>query len=234
MSILDTLSAFRAPITLLLVLFGPSILPRFINFVRRRRQSPQPTPIISREPLTATHKALLALHTIYQLLHLYYPPYDLFTTNKLPILAPNALIRRALGVSDTSAAAPDSPHPIVELLLQRLQNADNRINYARFGHQTMMECVWCTSPDDYMGYSLPAVLGVYVGAAVLLGLISLTPIAGPSASRRAERWRSTLGLGIAGMCIADLAARYLWDLRPVQGDCLHVSWIGMESGQLSR
>lgn len=222
MGLLDTLFSFRGPLTLLLVIFGPSVLPRIHTFWRRRNQ-PSSQPIPS-EPLPITLKALLALNTIYHCLHLYYPPYDLFTANNLPVLAPNALIRRAiLGHHSESSPSDPASHPVVELLLQRLQNADNRINYARFGHQPLIECVWCTSPDDYLIYSVPAILAVYVGSAILLGTISLKAVSGESAERRAEKWRSTVGLGLGGLCVADLASRYFWDLRPVQGDCLHVS-----------
>lgn len=226
MGILDTLSSFRAPLTLLLVIFGPSLLPRIFNLIRRRNNPT--TPITPSEPLSTILKAFLALNTIYSLVHLYYPPYDLFTSARLPILAPNAVVRRA--VLATSPASPgvtladsSASNPVIELLLQRLQNADHRINYARFGHGPLTQCVWCTSSDDFLLYSLPDIISTYAYAAVFLGVISSQAVGGEGAGKRAEKWRNTVGLGIGGFCLADLAARYLWDLRPVQGDCLHVS-----------
>jgi hypothetical protein len=154
-----------------------------------------------------------------------FPPFDLFVSNRLPILAPNALLRNVLlgptGVADISD--PTATRPLEELLLQRLQNADNRFNYARFGHKPLLECVWCQTPVDFLVYSVPLVLAPYVGEAILIGLMGWNAVGGIDAGTRAAQWRATMGTTLGGMAVAELAARYLWDLSPSKGDCLHVS-----------
>lgn len=229
MMIIDTVLAYRSPLTLLLVLFGPTVLPRALNYTLRRLrgQHAHPNPSSPRPELSTPLKVFLAVHTLVFLYKLTFPPFDLFVSNRLPIFTPNAILRNVLlGPSNAGDVSdPAASRPLEELLLQRLQNADNRYSYARFGHKPLLECVWCQTPVDFLIYSVPLVLAPYVGEAVLLGVIGWRTIGGPDAGLRAAEWRTAAGAGLGGMGIADLAARYVWDLSPNKGDCLHVSFL---------
>lgn len=221
MSLLDALSAYKSLLTLLVVIFGPSLLPRLLVYLTQRRhrpptlQPPTPTP-----PLPLYAQALLTIHTVYLLLQLFHPPYDIFSNPAIPIFAPNAIVREAL-----SRKVPRDPLPIQELLLSRLQKYDNRLNYARFGHAPLSDCVWCETTEDYALYSLPSALSAYLSEALLLGVLSLRIVGGRAAPLRADQWRTTFGWTISLTCIGECLVRYLYDLNPADGDCLHVSRI---------
>jgi len=219
MTVLDTLRSYSTPLTLVLVIFGPQILNRCLSYIARRNN---PTPRqITTPPLSRRLKVFLALHTSYHLSHLLIPPFDLFSTPHIPILAPNDILRSRL-LRDGGSNA------LTELLLSRLQNLDNRLIYLRFGHG-VQDCIWCLTPLDYLVASLPDILSRYVLAAGVIMALGSGGLVGSGAERRSERWGG-VGLWVLGlMCIGELGVKYLWDLRISAGDTLHVSLLHRSS-----
>ncbi|OCF30474.1 hypothetical protein I316_07910 [Kwoniella heveanensis BCC8398] len=190
MSLLTTLASFQTPLTILLVIFGPSLLPKVITFFRTSTHprsghlSPHGHPTFPRAKLSTTLKLLLAVHTLWLISHLVRPPYDLFVGNRLPILTSNAQLRAALfkSVSPTLRTKTNSDgslgnlpdiHPLLELLLTKLKVLENRYLYARYGHAALQDCVWCQSSLDYLIFSLPCIGGWYLLEAVFIGLLGL-------------------------------------------------------------
>lgn len=214
MTIIDTIRPYSTPLTLVLVIFGPQLLNRSLSYISRRNNPRAPQ--VSTAPLSRRLKVFLALHTLYHLSHLLIPPFDLFSTPHIPILAPNDILRSRF---------KDGSNGLTDLLLSRLQNLDNRLIYIRFGHGAVQDCIWCLTPLDYLVASLPDILGRYVLAAgVMMGLGS-EGLVGKGADRRDKRW-GAVGLWVLGiMCIGELGVKYLWDLRISSGDCLHVRLI---------
>lgn len=221
MSIFDTVQVYKTPIGLILTLFGPQILRRVITYNNNRnRPSQSQTTSKTTEPVSGRLKAFLAVYTLYHLSHLLIPPFDLFSTPYLPVLAPNDILRSRLY---PSASAPGSPqNPLIDLLLTRLQNLDSRILYLRYGHEALQGCLWCRTPLDYLIFSLPGILSRYLLATLVLICLGNETLAGPSADRRGKKWTSPgiwwLGIG----CLGEIAVRYFWDLRISNGDPLHV------------
>ncbi|WVW78819.1 hypothetical protein I302_100781 [Kwoniella bestiolae CBS 10118] len=220
MSLLSIVGSFQAPLTILLVIFGPSLLPRLINLFRPKPPSSTPEPV--RPPRPISLKLTLGIHTLWILKQLIIPPYDLFVNNNIPISTSNAQIRYTL-------LGPESPnqqvHPLLELLMTRLKIMDNRLLYSKFGHRSLMDCVWCQTPMDYSIYSLPDILGWYLLEAVLLGMMGWSWIAGQEAGRRAEVWRNSLGWTLVVVAITEVGVKWGWDLRVVEGDALHLASI---------
>ncbi|KAL7423297.1 hypothetical protein Q5752_002598 [Cryptotrichosporon argae] len=226
MSVWSTVKAFQSPAVLLLVIFGPSFLPRLLAYVRRPRVAAPPRP-----PLPLVLKTVFALHSLYYAYHLVVPPYDVFVTHGLPILAPVDRIRAALLRSSVSASAAATlptalvadSNPLLDLLLSRLGSLDARLIYARVGHAPFASCVWCRSLDDFTVAALPGVVAPYVAQAAVLGALGWRAVGGPGARDRARRWRAKFGSALLVMAATDVGARYFWDLRVVDGDCLHLA-----------
>jgi hypothetical protein len=227
MSILDPIRTYSTPLTLVLVIFGPQVLSRILAYLSRRKL-PSSSPAPRSPPLSQRLKVFLALHTLYQLAHLLIPPYDVFSTPHLPILAPNDLLRSRLSPNSnlaTSEVSSGGTNALMVLLLSRLQNLDNRLTYIRFGHRTVQDCLWCLTPLDYLIASLPDILGRYVWTAGVLLILGNDGLAGEGAGRRGKRW-GRAGLWVVGlMGLAEIGIKYLWDLRIAGGDCLHVSQV---------
>ena len=151
---------------------------------------------------------IIILHTLYFLSHLVYSPYDLFA--HLPILTPNLVLQQTL---DTS--------PLAQLLLQKLQSLDNRYYYARFGHHTLAQCVWCHNIYDYLLFSIPGIIAPYLVTAIAIGISKW--VGEPNATGRANRWRATFGWSLLCLAIGECGIKYGWDVRVVSGDCLNAS-----------
>ncbi|WVQ97753.1 hypothetical protein IAU59_004867 [Kwoniella sp. CBS 9459] len=261
MSLLTTLASFQTPLTILFVIFGPSLLPKAIALLR---PPPQPqsqhvrSPALPPARCSTTLKLLLAAHTLWLVSHLVKPPYNLFTSNQLPILTSNAQLRSALlrnsgspasdhtGIGDLEAVFPNI-HPLLELLLTKLKVLENRYLYARYGHFALQDCVWCQTSLDYLLFSIPSVVTWYLLEAVFIGALgfdalwkdeAVTPRlngqtmgmgmgmdkgAPSEASRRALRWRSLAGWSLFGAAMAELGVKYGWEVRAVEGDCVHLA-----------
>ncbi|KAK8846703.1 hypothetical protein IAR55_005790 [Kwoniella newhampshirensis] len=226
MTLLATLYSFQTPLTLLLILFGPSLLPRLISLIARRGRPAFPTRSSPRPASPTSLRLFLAIHSLYFLSHLLRPPYDLFAINNFPILVPNNLLRSALlGPDDSESLSTleESVHPLIDLLLSKLRLLDNRYLYARFGHDTLLNCVWCKDDLDYLFYSSPGILIPYVGEAVVLGMMGWRWLTGEAAGPRAERWRSVFGWVLVGGMVGEVGAKWFWEVRAVEGDCLHLA-----------
>ena len=228
MSLWALLQAYKPILTIIFILFAPS-LPRLVlntNTYLRRRPSTRSPPSPPSPPL---FKGALALHTGWYLLQLLYPPYDLFISSHLPLMISNATLRQiVLGPQTASAAGGGldgtATYPLQELLLQKLQNLDTRITYFRYGHETVLNCVWCTSHNDYSLFALPTILAPYIVEILLVGTLSLQMIGGPPSKPRAMRWRGMLVWIIVGMAVGEVGIKYAADMRVVRGDTTRVSY----------
>lgn len=222
MFLITTLREYQSALTLIIVIFGPTLLPRILTYLSQRKRPKAPKP--PRPPIPSLSKVVLAVHTTYFLSELSSPPYDVFVSHNLPILASNDTLRKSvLRTPDTlHPSTTDTPHPLVDLLLTRLQNLDYRFFYARFGHRTLLQCVWCQDINDFMLVSLPGIMLPYILEATFIGMMGWRWVGGNEASRRAERWRSTFAWTLGVLCVVECGAKYFWDIRAVEGDCLHV------------
>ncbi|WVR04370.1 hypothetical protein IAU60_001372 [Kwoniella sp. DSM 27419] len=242
MSLLATLSSFQTPLTVLLVISGPTLLPRLLSLVRPRPAGAPRRP--ARPPLSTTTKLLLGIHALWCIAQLVRPPFDLFRTSGLPILASNLQLRRAIlslfgspsarpstasslitSATESGEAAldPTTVHPIHELLLTKLKVLENRYLYARYGHATMTQCMWCHTPEDHLLFSLPGIGSWYVVEGVVIGVLGWKWIAGRGAEHRAQRWRGVMAWVLAGAGVMEVGVKYLWDVRAVNGDCHHLA-----------
>ena len=210
MTLFDTVRSLRTPTLLLLAIFGPRLLPTLLRLLNPRRQPIRP-PKPPRRPLTNATRLLLALHSLYWIYHLLFPPYGLFTSHHLPIITPIDVLRRAaLGHSSVSSfqpARPGEPQSLVELLLAKLSSLDNRFLYARYGHQPMLTCTWCKDSLDYLLASLPGIAQPYLVQAVVIGVLDWA--GGKESSARTNRWRNVIGWLLIVMGVTEVGMRYM-------------------------
>lgn len=233
MSIVSTLQGLQTPALLLLTIFGPSLLPRAIQLVTRQR-TPQPQlQRPPRAPIPLLGKLVIAAFTLWGIASLVFPPYDIFTSNNLPILVSNDALRRVATrrAAAAAAAGANSLHPAqwrddpseMESLLAKLLNLDNRYLYARYGHEAMAGCSWCHGASDYALVSLAAdTLGPYILVLMVLAAFGFQQIGGAQASDRKDAWRGSFAWIVGVLLVGEVVARYLWDIQAVDGDCVHV------------
>ncbi|KAI9197492.1 uncharacterized protein BJ171DRAFT_221569 [Polychytrium aggregatum] len=62
----------------------------------------------------------------------------------------------------------------LERLLELLASIENRAIYLKFGELALLDCSWCTSPPDYMIFSLAPMLAEYAMALIIVGLSTST------------------------------------------------------------
>jgi len=83
--------------------------------------------------------------------------------------------------------------------------------------------------NDFLLDSLPGIIAPYVGEAAVLGVMGWEWVSGVEGGRRKGRWRGSFGWALGWMAVLEIGLRYLWDVRAVDGDCLHVRvWILIE------
>ncbi|ODN96450.1 hypothetical protein L198_04164 [Cryptococcus wingfieldii CBS 7118] len=208
MSILSFVQAWQSPLALALLL----VLPKLVRLVTQRPTQPA---AIS-PPLSDTAKFLLAAHTILYLKSLVFPPYDIFVHHGLPILASNKGLRASVvpeGVDEETLS------PLLELLLTRLKLLDNRMLYARLGHQPLSECLWCTQPADYFLFALPGMLRPYIITGLFVGAVSWLC----SSDARRKEWRATVAWALVGGFVGEVGVKWGWDLAVADGDCAHLA-----------
>jgi hypothetical protein len=99
--------------------------------------------------------------------------------------------------SDSADAAAEIP---VEhwwsALFEQLKIGSHRHNYLHYGHQSFVECYWCSRPIDYAIYSAPTVILPYLISFLLLGLAGRLP--------QKRFWGLILVWSLAGMLMSDL------------------------------
>jgi hypothetical protein len=132
---------------------------------------------------------LVAYHLCLALL---FPPPNLFYGLHVNV-PPSVLRLRAaqLHASQTGLGVNKSPEELVAglpddlvALLARLSMLDNRLLYARFGHQALKDCEICSRNNDYLLYSLPTLVGKHVAFLFGIGLLAMDDGRG--------RWRTWL------------------------------------------
>lgn len=220
MTVIDIAKGYQTPLTLVLVFFGPQILRRVIAYFTGSTRRQARTSSATHPPISFRLKVFLVLHALYHISHLLVPPYDLFFTPHLSVLAPNDQLRARLIPSILSGRQAD---PLLDLLLVRLRELDNRLLYLRYGHTALLECLWCQTSLDYLIVTIPDILSRYVLAAITIYCLGSETLAGPGAKWRARRWTSSAIWTLVIASICDVGSRYLMGLRLWNGDWLHVS-----------
>ena len=231
------MSEYKSAVTLLLTVLAPSLLPRLLNVVSFLLNPSKRASLLSRHPLSLPEKVLVGLNTLWQLYRIFFPPFDLFITNRLSLLAPQHVLRSALygrsPSTDSSAVEPlGDDHPLVELLLQKLSRPEGRTLYSRYGHETLFNCIWCTNKEDFALYSLAGIIGPYVFVAAVLGVLSLSSVSGRDSQRRTELWRAWFGWTLIVACTVEIGLKYNWDIKVTNRDGLHVSGCSSSSGPI--
>ena len=209
--LLSVINTYSGVLTLLAITFGPRVLHYLVAWRSRPR-----SPSIPTVPLPLLGKTLLLLHTAWSLLYLLAPPYSLFAS--LPISASNAILRASL----LRALRAPELGTLHDHLLDRLKSFDNRLAYLRYGHEPLFGCGWCLKPDDYLIYGLAGWMKGYVLEGFILGSLSFGFFGGPESGRRAEQWRSVFAWGLVLGFAGEMAVRWGWELRVVDGDCVKV------------
>nr|ODN78144.1 hypothetical protein L203_06224 [Cryptococcus depauperatus CBS 7841] len=171
----------------------------------------------SKKPLA--EKAVLAVNTLYFLKQLLSPPYNVFTTNSLPILTPNDTLRQVLTFRFGIIS------PLEELLLTRLKLLDNRYLYSHLGHEPLTRCLWCVQPTDYYMFALPALLKPYAKCMIVIGLLAIPCVGGAEARKRRDAWMSLSAWTLLVGAIVEIGIKWEWRIQLVNGDCPHISSI---------
>ncbi|KAH9038504.1 hypothetical protein EDB85DRAFT_1932667 [Lactarius pseudohatsudake] len=131
------------------------------------RKASQTSSPAAHTPLRPYISGLLALYALYTINSLLFArPPNLFTSLRLPLNAPQAMIHAAL---QQNMWPSDALPPTLEKLLARLASLDARTMLVRFGQRAIQTCTHCTTQADYALHALPPALLSYTLAAAVLG-----------------------------------------------------------------
>lgn len=212
---LALLKAWQGPLTLLTFFLGPTLFRKIIHLSR-------PTKLHS-PPSAAPAKLILLAQLLYTTYTLTYPSYDLFTSHSRKITTPTnelrTLISAAAGLQPTSDSTGNA---LIDLLLVRLSTLPPRLQYARWGHDVFLKCVWCRSTSDFALASMPSILGPYVAEAIIIGTLGWRWVSGQGARARGK-YRSAAGWIVLAAALAEYGARSYWEIWVADGDCLHLA-----------
>ncbi|KAH9000949.1 hypothetical protein EDB86DRAFT_2904183 [Lactarius hatsudake] len=147
-------------------------------------------------PLRPYISGLLALYALYIVNSLLFArPPNLFTSLRLPLNAPQAMIHAAL---QQNMWPSDALPPTLEKLLARLASLDARTMLVRFGQRAIQTCTHCTTQADYALHALPPALLSYTLAAAVLG----------ATTARGTGCESRRGVGLIVLVVGALAEAY--------------------------
>ncbi|KAH9026318.1 hypothetical protein EDB83DRAFT_2425861 [Lactarius deliciosus] len=147
-------------------------------------------------PLRPYISGLLALYALYNINSLLFArPPNLFTSLRLPLNAPQAMIHAAL---QQNMFPSDALPPTLEKLLARLASLDARTMLVRFGQRAIQTCTHCTTQADYALHALPPALLSYTLAAAVLG----------ATTARGTGCESRRGVGLIVLVVGALAEAY--------------------------
>lgn len=191
----------------LLVIFAPAIYAAVVRYLAARRAPQAQIAPVAKTPFLRALEALIVAHSLFILYKLFYDrPTNIFTDNSVSLtthpLALRSLFLTRLGKSQATTSPEGSVQESIllptdlESLLARLQSAETRLAYVRFGHAAVEACQYCLSSDDFWLFSLPALILSYIRMLAVMG--SLTAI---GSGKRRWRWRS-VGI-VAGGFIAE-------------------------------
>ncbi|KAF1993744.1 hypothetical protein P154DRAFT_527515 [Amniculicola lignicola CBS 123094] len=179
----------------LIILFGPFLLPRLVNFFNTARATSRSVPIRPVPPKVQRALNLLFLSAVCSLVL------------TLPKFAPeNIFIRtqsRLQIAPDTLFARLRLLRPLTdedESLRSKFQlNGQNKLLYLVFGPDTLLNCIWCATPDgndfqNYLLYSLPKIVTPHIFHLGVLGLATSSLIG-------AEGSRFRTHVTVAGLCL---------------------------------
>ncbi len=223
----------QLPLTLLLLVAGPTLLPRAIRLAARIVHGTPPSSTASRRPAAPVPSwliALVALHTVYHAFALFLaPPFNVFTTFGLPLDIPGHVLRAALETPLARAAtARFAPHEeaatrtLVALLAGPLaapptahtsqQALAHRLLYARFGHSALL-AGWPRTLEEHGLVALARAAWAYLAAAGV-GLVV--------AAARGGSGRKVVGWAVGGAVAVEAWVRVGMGVGGTGGEVLQV------------
>jgi hypothetical protein len=166
----------------LLIVFGPFLLPRLINLFNTARATSRSAPIrpTPRKVQWALNLLFLSAVACLILSLPYFAPENIFiqTQSRLQtetnVLFTRLRLLRSLTDED-------------ETLRTKLTSMQNRLIYLVYGPDTLMNCIWCSTPEgndtlNFFLYSLPKIVTPHIFHLAVLGLAT-SSIIGSEGSR---------------------------------------------------
>ncbi|KAF2662095.1 hypothetical protein K491DRAFT_645904 [Lophiostoma macrostomum CBS 122681] len=178
----------------LLIIFGPFLLPRLLEFFYTARATSRSVPI---RPIPAKVQRALNLLCVSAVVCLvlslpYFAPENVFlkTQSRLQI-EPNVLFARLRLLRPLTDED--------EILRSRFSSAQSKLVYLTYGPDTLVNCSWCTTADgndqqNYFLYSLPKTITPHILHLAVLGLATSSLVG-------SEGSRFRIHATIAGLCL---------------------------------
>ncbi|EGN92504.1 hypothetical protein SERLA73DRAFT_99156, partial [Serpula lacrymans var. lacrymans S7.3] len=155
-------------------------------YITRRNSSANVSALPSLHPFLS---AIVLLHSLF-ILHsaIVCPPANLFNRLNVPLTTSVERIRfllvREAGIAtDTAGAATIQLPKGIEYLLNKLNSAESRMLYTRFGQRAIQTCQHCSSSADYALFALPRPLLAYIRSAAVISFVTTRGMG-------KERWRT--------------------------------------------
>ncbi|CAG8665237.1 23983_t:CDS:1 [Cetraspora pellucida] len=157
---------------------------------------------------TNRQKTIFDLSIIYLLvstilIQVYYtflsPPPNIFIAGNISPSASLSIIRTFLLTKNSQLT------PIDNLLLEKLSSLENRLIYAAYGQEALLECNYCKNITDYSMFIVPNVVWSYVMMLTVLGISTIT--------KRKSHWRIYGVIFLIGCGFIELYTLLTTDIR---------------------
>ncbi|RIB06567.1 hypothetical protein C2G38_2115757 [Gigaspora rosea] len=137
------------------------------------------------------------------LIHVYYaiwlPPPNIFKSGNISPSASPSIIRTFLLTKNSQLTPTDN------LLLEKLSSLENRLIYAAYGQEALLECNYCKSVTDYSMFIVPNVVWSYIMMLMVLGISTMT--------KRKSHWRIYGVIFLIGCGFIELYTLLTTDIR---------------------
>ncbi|CAG8750766.1 5022_t:CDS:1 [Dentiscutata erythropus] len=137
------------------------------------------------------------------LIQIYYaiwsPPPNIFKSGNISPSASPSIIRTFLLTKNSQLTPTDN------LLLEKLSSLENRLIYAAYGQEALLECNYCKSVTDYSMFIVPNMVWSYVMMLTVLGISTMT--------KRKSHWRIYGVIFLIGCGFTELYTLLTTDIR---------------------
>nr|CAG8539022.1 1515_t:CDS:1 [Entrophospora candida] len=162
-------------ISLVLVVLLPFIIEKLRNYSRSQESN-----IKNQQKKTSQDQFIYFLILSTFSTQIYYifwsKPPNIFRETGLPLLGSSTSLIRTILLQNKSELSE-----VEELLLEKLKSIGNRMIYATYGEEALLECTYCKEPTDYLYYIFPTIGWSYVVVVFVLGLVTML--------KRKSHWR---------------------------------------------
>lgn len=181
-------------IRLLVLITLPFIIEKGRDFMKHRAfklQKPKPKPIRNNTRFDYLIILLLTSNIILQLIYaIWVKPPNIFKDTGVSLKTSTKILTTIL--TENNRTIGDNE----QILLKKFESYENRLIYATFGEEALVDCSFCYDLTDYFIYIVPNIAWSYVIMAIVLGVATTL--------KRKSHWRTYGVIWLVGCGMVEL------------------------------